>query len=91
MKALCQRLRLLRLKWASMLQWHLAHPHSAAPNENTTERINDKLGRLTKVSLPNRTRGETRLDRSFALPVNAPINTHGAQPISKKCEISCPF
>ena len=91
MKAISLRLLLLRLKWASMLQWHLAHPHSAAPNEITTERIYDKLGRPTEVSLLGGTRGETRHDWSFALPVNAPINTHVAQPTSEKCEISCPF
>ncbi len=36
------------LKWASMVLWHLAHPHSAARQEITTSRMNDKLGWLRK-------------------------------------------
>jgi len=36
------------LKWANMVLWHLAHPHSAARREITTARMNDKLGWLRK-------------------------------------------
>jgi hypothetical protein len=34
------------LKWANMVLWHLAHPHSAARQEIETARMNDKLGWL---------------------------------------------
>jgi hypothetical protein len=33
-------------KWADMVLWHLAHPHSAARREIETSRMNDKLGWL---------------------------------------------
>jgi len=36
------------LKWANMVLWHLAHPHSAARQEIETARMNDKLGWLRK-------------------------------------------
>lgn len=36
------------LKWAGMVLWHLAHPHSAARQEITAARMNDKLGWLRK-------------------------------------------
>ena len=36
------------LKWANMVLWHLAHPHSVARQEITTSRMNDKLGWLRK-------------------------------------------
>ena len=36
------------LKWANMVLWHLAHPHSAARQEITTSRMIDKLGWLRK-------------------------------------------
>ena len=36
------------LKWASMVLWHLSHPHSNARREMTTARMNEKLGWLRK-------------------------------------------
>ena len=36
------------LKWANMVLWHLAHPHSVARQEIETARMNDKLGWLRK-------------------------------------------
>ena len=34
------------LKWANMVLWHLSHPHSAAREQITPGRMNDKLGWL---------------------------------------------
>ena len=36
------------LRWAGMVLWHLAHPHSRARRDITTSRMNDKLGWLRK-------------------------------------------
>ena len=36
------------LKWATMVLWHLSHPHSNARREMTTARMNEKLGWLRK-------------------------------------------
>jgi hypothetical protein len=36
------------LKWASVVLWHLSHPHSAARQTITASRMNEKLGWLRK-------------------------------------------
>lgn len=36
------------LKWATMVLWHLSHPHSDARRDITTARMNEKLGWLRK-------------------------------------------